>query len=131
MLRLSDNPHQLDIISSYGRAWIEHYPKLSENLERLGEIPDWRLCVERDGKASLNKSPTRLLIESQLRSWVLRHSKRCLATLTFAELFRLAEGKDAPAPKSVLRRPTSREPTPWEGSFGPVRRRPSPHAEDA
>jgi hypothetical protein len=123
MLCLSDNQHQLDIQSPYGRAWIEHYPKLSENLERLGEVPDWRLWVEYHGKPSLSKSPTRLLIESQLRSWVLHHGKRCLATLTFAELKRLAQGKDAPAEKSVMRHRASREPMPWEGSFGPVRRR--------
>src|SRR3954466_1942005 len=102
MLRLTNNQHQLDIESHYGRAWIEHYPKLSENLERLGEIPDWRLWVEVPGKpASLSKSPTRLLIESQLRSWVLRQSKRCLATLTFAELTRLAQGLSVPAAPRV------------------------------
>src|SRR5919205_1839076 len=110
MLRLSNNQHRLDVIRSYGRAWIEHYPKLSENLERLGEIPDWRLWVERNGKPSLSKSPTRLLIESQLRAWVLRQSKRCLATLSFAELTRLAQGLSAPALKSMTRRRTSVEP---------------------
>ena len=123
MLRLSNNPHQLDIKSAYGRAWIEHYPRLGDHLERLGEIPDWRLWVEHDGKPSLTKSPTRLFIESQLRAWVLRQSKRCLATLTFAELQRLAQGLTAPAQKSVMRRRTSVEPPVWEGSFGPVRRR--------
>src|SRR3954451_22448812 len=100
MLRPSNNEHELTITSPYGRAWIEHYPKLSENLERLGEIPDWRLWVEREGKPSVSKSPSRLLIESQLRAWVLRQSKRCLVTLTFAELSRLAQGKAAPAEKS-------------------------------
>src|SRR3954447_13285218 len=103
MLHLSDNQHQLDVQSPYGRAWIEHYPRLGDHLERLGEIPDWRLWVERQGKPSLSKSPTSLCIESQLRAWVLRQSKRCSATLTFAELSRLAQGKDAPAPKSVMR----------------------------
>src|SRR3954451_15339695 len=101
MLRLSHNQHQLDIKSSYGRAWIEHFPKLSDDLERLGEIPDWRLWVERAGKPSLSKSPTRLLIESQLRAWVLRQSKRCLATLSFSELTRLAQGLSVPAAPRV------------------------------
>src|SRR5919205_4068852 len=101
MLHLSNNQRQLDIQSQYGRAWIEHYPKLSENLERLGEIPDWRLWVEREGKPSLSKSPTRLLIESQLRAWVLRHSKRCLATLTFAELKRVTQGLSVPVAPQV------------------------------
>jgi hypothetical protein len=78
MLRISQNQHQLDIVSSYGRAWIERYPKLSDQLERLGEIPDWRLWVKESGKApSHAKSPTRLLIESQLRAWVLRCYHRC------------------------------------------------------
>jgi hypothetical protein len=123
MLHLSNNPHQLDIVSSHGRAWIEHYPKLSEHLERLGEVPDWRLWVERDGKPSLSKSPTRVLIESQLRSWVLRQSKRCLATLTFNELQRLAQGLTASVQKSVMPRRNYSELPAWEGSFGPVRRR--------
>src|SRR3954447_20932172 len=101
MLCLSNNEHKLTIDSPYGRAWIEHYPKLGENLERLGEIPDWRLWVERAGKPSLSKSPTRLLIKSQLRSWVLRKSKRCLATLTFAELTRLVQGLSIPAAPRV------------------------------
>src|SRR4051812_17471143 len=122
MLVVSHNQHQLDIKSSYGRAWIEHYPRLGDHLERLGEIPDWRLRVEYHDKPSLAKSPTRLLIESQLRAWVLRQSKRCLATLTFDELKRLAQGLTAPAPKSVMRRRNSVEPPVWEGSFGPVRR---------
>src|SRR3954453_23709597 len=120
MLRLTNNQHQLDIQSSYGRAWIEHCPKLSENLERLGETPDWRLWVEREGKPSLSKSPTRLLIESQLRAWVLRQGKRCLAILTFDELKRLAQGLSAPAAKTVMRRRTSVEPPAWDCSFGPV-----------
>src|SRR4051794_9852816 len=124
MLNLCDNPHELSIDSPYARAWIEHYPKLSENLERLGEIPDWRLWVEVLGKRpSLSKSPTRLLIESQLRAWVLRQGKRCLATLSFAELLRLAHGLSAPAQTPVMRRRNSAKPIPWEGSFGPVRRR--------
>src|SRR3954447_17388325 len=123
MLHLSDNQHQLDIASPYGRAWIEHYPRLGDHLERLGEIPDWRLWVEYHGKPSLIKSPTRLLIESQLRAWVLRQSKRCLATLSFAELQRLAQGLAAPAQKSVMRRRDSVEPPVWDGSFGPIRRR--------
>ena len=123
MLALSRSQHQLDIASPYGRAWIEHYPQLGEHLERFGEIPDWRLWVEYYSKPSLAKSPTRLLIESQLRAWVLRQSKRCLATLTFVELMRLAEGLSAPAAKTVMRRRNSVEPPVWEGSFGPVRRR--------
>ncbi len=81
------------------------------------------MWVERQGKPSLAKSPTRLFIESQLRAWVLRQSKRCLATLTFDELKRLAQGMTAPAPKPVMRRRTSAEPPVWEGSFGPLRRR--------
>src|SRR3954467_2373526 len=112
MLVFGDNQNRLDIQNPFARAWIEHYPKLSENLERLGEIPDWRLWVERQGKPSLSKSPTRLLIESQLRSWVLRQSKRCLASLTFAELQRLAQGRATPAAETVMHRRNHSEPVP-------------------
>src|SRR3954452_24847544 len=102
MLRLTDNQHQLDILCPYGRAWIEHYPRVSQEVKRLGEVPDWRLWLHEPGKApSLCKSPTRVLIESQLRSWVLRQSKRCLAMLTFDELVLLAHGRPAPAPNQV------------------------------
>src|SRR4051812_48112811 len=99
MLSLNDNQQQLDIASSYGRAWIEHYPRLGDDFQRLGEIPDWRLWVEYHGKPSLAKSPTKLLIESQLRAWVLRQCGRCLAMLSFDELVLLAQGRPAPAPK--------------------------------
>src|SRR3982750_349058 len=47
------------------------------------------------------KSPTRLLIESQLRAWVLRRCGRCLPTLAFAELVRLTEGRPVPAAPRV------------------------------
>ena len=114
MLRLSHNQHQLDIKSSYGRAWIEHYPKLGENLERLGELPDWRLWVEYHGEPSLAKSLTRVLIVSQLRAWILRHSKRGLVTLSFGELVLLAKGLPTPAPKRVHR---SRLPADWKPRF--------------
>ena len=102
MLSLTDNQHQLAIDSPYGRAWIEHYPRLGDDLQRLGEIPDWRLWVQLHGRpASVQKSPTKLLVESQLRAWVLRRCGRCLPTLTFAELVRIAQGLPVPAAPRV------------------------------
>src|ERR671927_1481642 len=83
----------LAIRNDFAKAWIEHYPRLGDHLEHLGEIPDWRLWVKLpDRAASRQKSPTRLLIESRLRAWVLRRCGRCLPTLSFAELVRLAQG---------------------------------------
>ncbi len=112
MLHPSDNPHHLTITSSYGRAWIACYRRLDEDLQPLGEIPDWRLWVELPGKRpSLSKSPTKLAIESRLRAWTLRCCGRPLSTLTFAELVCLAQGLPAPAPKKVYH---GRDPRSWE-----------------
>src|SRR3954453_22566964 len=89
---------RLVIRNDFAKAWIEHYPRLGDGLERLGEIPDWRLWVAPPGRpASRQKSPTRLLIESRLRAWVLRRCGRCLPTLTFDELVRIAQGLPVPA----------------------------------
>src|SRR4051794_41827092 len=71
MLNLRHHPQTdhlyLTVRNDFARAWIEHYPRLGDSLERLGEIPDWRLWVAPPGRpASRQKSPTRLLIESQL-----------------------------------------------------------------
>src|SRR3954470_7430720 len=98
MLNLRHHPQTghlyLTIRNDFARAWIEHYPRLGDSLEHLGEIPDWRLWVAPPGRpASRQKSPTKLLIESRLRGWVLRRCGRCLPTLSFAQLVRLAEGR--------------------------------------
>ncbi len=111
MLKPSDNQHHLIITSSYGQAWIECYRHLNEDLQPLGEIPDWRLWVELPGKPpSLSRSPTRLSIESRLRAWVLHRCGRPLSTLTFAELLCLAKGLPAPAPRKVYH---GRDPRSW------------------
>src|SRR3954464_3315469 len=92
----------LIIRNDFARAWVEHYPRLGDSLEHFGEIPDWRLWVAPPGRpASRQKSPTRLLVESQLRAWVLQRSGRGLPTLVFAELVQLAEGKPVPAAPRV------------------------------
>jgi hypothetical protein len=106
MLSLHHHPQTgqeyLTIRNDFAKAWIEHYPRLGDHLEHLGEIPDWRLWVAPPGRpASRQKSPTRLLIESQLRAWVLRRCGRCLPTLTFAELVRITQGLPVPAPPRV------------------------------
>src|SRR4051794_18737641 len=82
----------LIIRNDFARAWIEHYPRLGDQLEHLGEIPDWRLWGAPPGRpASRQKSPTRLLIESQLRAWVLRRFRRRLSNLRFEQLRQIAE----------------------------------------
>src|SRR3569832_382782 len=96
MLNLHHHPKTgqlyLAIRNDFARAWIEHYPRLGDELEHLGEIPDWRLWVAPPGRpASRLKSPTRLLIESQLRAWVLRRFHKRLSDLRFAELCRIAQ----------------------------------------
>src|SRR4051794_28859050 len=106
MLSLSHQPEsgqaRLVIRNDFATAWIEHYPRLGDHLDHLGEVPDWRLWVQLPGKpASRLKSPTRLMIESRLRAWVLRRCGRCLPTLVFAELLRLAQGQPVPAPRRV------------------------------
>src|SRR4051794_13684728 len=106
MINLRHHPQTgqlyLTIRNDFAKAWIEHYPRLGDQLEHLGEIPDWRLWVALPGRpANRQKSPTRLLIESRLRAWVLRRSGRCLPTLVFAELVQLAEGKPVSAAPRV------------------------------
>src|SRR3954447_26926360 len=110
MLNLRHHPQTgqlyLTIRNDFARAWVEHYPRLGDSLERLGEIPDWRLWVAPPGRpASRQKSPTRLLIESQLRAWVLRRCGRCLPTLAFAELVRLAQARRVRVAKRERKQP--------------------------
>src|SRR3954454_24159230 len=106
MLNLHHHPQTgqeyLTIHNDFARAWIEHYPRLGDHLEHLDERPYWRLWVNLpDRPASRQKSPTRLLIESRLRAWVLRRCGRCLPTLAFAELVRLARGRPVPVAPRV------------------------------
>lgn len=43
---------RLVIRNDFAQAWIEHHPRLSEDFEHLGEIPDWRLWVQLSGKSA-------------------------------------------------------------------------------
>ena len=54
---------------------------------------DWQLWVARAPgcPATLDKSPTRLAVESRLRAWLLRRCRRCLFTMSFEELCSAAE----------------------------------------
>src|SRR3954454_13978124 len=90
----------LTIRNDFAKAWIEYCPRPGDHVEHLGEVPDWRLWVAPPGRpASRQKSPTRLLIESRLRVWVLRRCGRCLPTLAFAELVRVASHENTPVTK--------------------------------
>ena len=63
----------------------------------LRQHPDqkinWVIWVRKNPglPARTGKSPLRLEIESRLRAWLLRRYRRCLFTLDFADLRRIAE----------------------------------------
>ena len=80
---------RLRIQTGIAEAWISHHPPLLDPLDRH----DWRLWVKRHEHepALARKSPTRLLIESRLRAWLLQRFRRRLSDLRFAELCRIAE----------------------------------------
>jgi hypothetical protein len=79
---------RLYIHSKHGKAWIGAVSRRSPD-DRI----NWCIWVHHQPglPARTCKSPRRLLIESELRSWLLRRYRRCLFTLTFAELCRIAE----------------------------------------
>ena len=54
---------------------------------------DWALWVRRGEAVSAAKSPTRLLVESRLKAWLLSRVGRPLYTLRFRDLARIAEGE--------------------------------------
>ncbi len=87
---------RLVIHSGLAQAWISYYPPLFDPRDRH----DWRLWVKRkpDEPALSRKSPTRLLIESRLRAWLLQRFRRRLRDLCFEELCAIAQGKH-PTPK--------------------------------
>src|SRR5919112_6763846 len=80
---------RLVIQTGLAPAWISYYPPHFDPRDRH----DWRLYVKRKPyePALARKSPTRLLIESRLRAWLLRRFRRRLSDLRFAELCRIAE----------------------------------------
>jgi hypothetical protein len=68
-------------------AWIAHQPGVPK-----GAL-DWTLWFERDGRNARGKCQLRLLIESKLRSWLLRECGVPLHALMYEELRLIAEGK--------------------------------------
>jgi hypothetical protein len=80
---------RLLIQSDLAEAWISYYPPSFIPFDRH----DWRLWVKRreHEPARARKSPTRLLIESRLRAWLLQRFRRRLRDLRFAELCHIAE----------------------------------------
>ena len=86
---------RLLIKTDIAQAWISYYPSLSDPR-------DWRLWVRRKPHepALCRKSPTRLLIESRLRAWLLQRFRRRLRDLRFAELREIAaRAEKNPTPK--------------------------------
>ena len=95
MLSLYHDPatseRRLLIRNPFAAAWISHHPPLFDPRDHH----DWRIWVKRkpDEPALSRKSPTRLLIESRLRAWLLQRFRRRLRDLSFEQLCRIAEAK--------------------------------------
>jgi hypothetical protein len=102
MLALEHNPLisevRLVVRTGIAEAWIGYHPPLLDPRDRH----DWRLWVRsRPHEPALSrKTPTRLLIESRLRAWLLQRFRRRLGDLSFAELREIAER-------------AQKHPTPW------------------
>jgi hypothetical protein len=80
------NETRLYIHTKHGEAWIARKPR-----QHPDERVNWRIWVRQPGlPAQTGKSPRRLLIESELRAWLLRRYKRCLRTLSFDHLCAIA-----------------------------------------
>ena len=54
---------------------------------------DWALFVRSGGTPTAAKCPTRLLVESRLRAWLLSRYGRPLLTLRFRDLAKIATGE--------------------------------------
>ena len=91
---------RLVIQTGLAPAWISYYPPIFDPRDRH----DWRLYVKRkpDEPALARKSPTRVLIESRLRAWLLQRFHRRLRDLSFEEPCAIAQGKH-PTPKRRVR----------------------------
>jgi hypothetical protein len=85
---------RLVINTNIASAWVCYYPPTFNRAY----ANDWRLyVVHKPYEPALScKSATRLLIESHLRAWLLRHFHRRLSDLKFAELCQIAEQKHMP-----------------------------------
>src|SRR5918997_3999067 len=80
---------RLVIKTNIASAWICYYPPSFNTAYGT----DWRLYVvhKLHEPARSTKSPTRLLIESHLRAWLLQRFRKRLSDLRFAELCQIAE----------------------------------------
>jgi hypothetical protein len=93
---------RLLIQSDLAEAWLSYYPPHFNPFDRH----DWRLWVRRHAvePALARKTPTRLLIESRLRAWLLQRFHRRLRDLRFEELCHIAEqAQKHPTPKRRVR----------------------------
>ena len=88
-------------------AW--HHPKTGElrlyirgvpveawiSTEAQGQLrgSDWALFVRSGRAVTAEKNPTRLVVESRLRAWLLSRYGRPLYTLRFRDLARIAAGE--------------------------------------
>jgi hypothetical protein len=100
---------KLYIRNPFAVAWIGHYRRLTVGLRseftHVKDIHDWRMWVKLRPELPpfKGKSPTGLLIESSLRSWLLRRFHVKLRDMNFDDLCAIAQGKQ-PLPRQRLRR---------------------------
>ena len=87
-----ENECRLHIRFEGAEAWIAQIPR-SHPDQKI----NWVIWVRKSPSlpARTGKSPLRLEIESRLRAWLLRRYRRCLFTLDFANLRRIAERETA------------------------------------
>jgi hypothetical protein len=83
---------RLIIRNPFVAAWIDCYRRLDDDFQPHETMHDWRLWVQRAPHLlpQAGKSPTRLLIESRLRAWLLQRFHRKLRDLRFEELCAIA-----------------------------------------
>lgn len=102
LLTISKDPKtgapRLVIRNPYAAAWISPYRRLTPDFLHVREVHNWRLWVQRrpELSPSAGKSPTRLLIESHLRAWLLQRFHAKLRDLRFEELCAIAAAIDNP-----------------------------------
>ena len=89
---------RLVIQTGIAPAWISYYPPAFNPFDRH----DWRLWVRSKPHepALSRKTPTRLLVESRLRAWLLQRYRRRLRDLRFAQLREIAELQSYPTLRS-------------------------------
>src|SRR5919206_415182 len=79
---------RLIIRNPFAKAWIMHYPRLTEDFRRIEEPHDWRLYVQRAPELppSAGKSPTSLLIVNLAKAEISRENARLIGAFIISQL---------------------------------------------